>query len=443
MLFYPLKFYLAKIFYLDLRSLALFRIGLGIISLYNLFSLYPNIDDFFGQHGVAPLSLATSNLNFSFHAISDNTFFLHILFLLHALFSIMLLLGFHSRLASILCWIMTISLINRLPIIVYGADRALHVFLMWGAFLPLGARFSLDAYFSRSKLPAPNKIVSMATIAFFCQILMIYAFNAIGKNNPAWNLDYNALYYILNSHTFAKPLGIWLVQFPDFLKCLTLLTFLLETYGGFLLFSPVLPTLCRSIVIIIFITFHLCIHITLDVGWFSIIMIIIWTALIPSRWWQNTHHFSKENSSTTIAFNKINSVVVAMLLIFIFVINYRFVDINILHSGSKETIIEDFAKNAGLYQKWYVFPFSSRVNREYFYSPIYADTLDREHPPISKPIRIERSDRWIDLLEKVNRNEFSDFKFYLSTYFTYHWNMNPQNQKIKSVHIFYKDEPIP
>ena len=44
--------YIKEIFYLDLRSLAVFRIGLGLTILYNLYSLYSDIDVFYGPRGI-------------------------------------------------------------------------------------------------------------------------------------------------------------------------------------------------------------------------------------------------------------------------------------------------------------------------------------------------------------------------------------------------------
>lgn len=429
--------YLSQVFCLDLRSLSLFRIGLGLTILYNLYSIYPNLDAFYGPHGVAPLYAIKSELNWSLYAISDNFYFLRTFFILHVVFAIMLIVGFRTRLATILCLIMTVSLIHRAPILSYGADKIVKVFLMWGAFLPLGAYFSFD----HRKNNLPDQFFSMATIAFICQLIIIYTFNAMTKTHQSWSQDFTALQYVFSSHDLAKPLATWFLQFPELLKCLTFLSLCLEHYGGFLLLIPFFSSLFRSVVIVMFIAYHAFIYSTIDVGWFSVIMVCVWVALIPSTWWQKFDIRRNKNNLSGIKFRWSSGLVVGMILMYLFVLHYRYFKIHVFHNGWKENQIEAFGKQTGLYQKWSMFaPAPPLFSRKYSLLPIYAQN---SRVLISTPIQINVKDRWSDLLYQIQRDEFKKYKAYVEAYYTYRWNQeHPEEQQVKTINIFYEDEAI-
>lgn len=279
-----LKSYLQVIFSLDARSLGILRIGLGLISIYNLALFYPSIELFFGPLGVLPAWEHKPLAAFSIHAISDNTTFIHLIFLVHLLFSAMLCAGYKTRLATIACWFLTVSLFNRAPQISFGGDEVMRALLLWGMFLPLGRRFSVDQVNNAGKPPLGDRVVSWAGAALIIQIIIIYLVNGFGKNDPAWNTDFTALYYFFND-TVAKAPAKFLLNFPDMLMVLTGLALYLERFATLLLLLPNVAVF-RTAAIVLFVVFHLCIDVTMKVGWFSWIMIIYWLGLIPSECWR-------------------------------------------------------------------------------------------------------------------------------------------------------------
>jgi hypothetical protein len=95
------KFYTFQSFFdLDLRSLSLMRILIGIMiivdCLYRMQSLVPHYTDV----GIVPRS-AISNYNFgwyiSLYNITGNSFFVLVLFIINIIFAFLLIIGYRSK----------------------------------------------------------------------------------------------------------------------------------------------------------------------------------------------------------------------------------------------------------------------------------------------------------------------------------------------------------
>src|SRR5689334_19621469 len=112
---------LKEMFSTDLRSLALYRIGLGVVMLADLATRVMDLSVFYTDAGLAPRSLVLSSLPkpyaISIHMISGSLPSQVIIFTLHAAFAILLLVGYRTRLMTILCWFFTMSLDNRTQVV--------------------------------------------------------------------------------------------------------------------------------------------------------------------------------------------------------------------------------------------------------------------------------------------------------------------------------------
>lgn len=436
--------FISKIFYLDLRSLAVFRIGLGLISLYNLFAIYPDINAFFGANGIAPLSAFKADLKWSVYCFSDHFYFIRCLFILHVIFSAMLVVGFQTRLATILCWIMTVSLINRLPIVIYGADNVMQVFLMWGAFLPLGARFSLDSCIGSKYKKSTNHFISMATIAFICQLIIIYVLTSLERSHLCWTQEYTALYYIFSDHEYAKPFATWLLIFPRFLQLLTFLSILLELYVVFLLIMPIFSSFFRGVVVALFLIFHLFMYLTLNLDWFPFVMIACWTALIPSSWWQKLSLAESSNIIVGINFRKVVDSVVSLILCYVLIVNFHCIGMKKFHQEWRENSIEDFGRILGIYQKWNMFSLDNPewTGRHYIYF-VDAKSLSKNKSNPVQFLEIPKTKRWEKILGSINLKEQSKHLKYLKQYLVTYWKKKYSiDVNINLVRVEYHREKI-
>jgi predicted DCC family thiol-disulfide oxidoreductase YuxK len=275
----------------DLRSLALFRIGLAIIVILDLIARASALSAHYSDAGVLPRQVLQNGLlhpwYWSFHLLNGQAWAQGVLFAIAIFFALLLLVGYRTRWATIAVWALTVSLHNRNPFLLFAGDDVLRAVLFWAMFLPLGASYSLESALNSSPNPLPKRVVSGATFAFMVQLCFIYIWSAAFKTKSAiWFPDGNAVYYALHFDQYATPFGLWMATWPLGLqKVLTFGALLLEWAGPLLIFIPIYSSFFRCIAIVLFILLHIGFGISFEIGMFSYLSIVNWTALIPSEVW--------------------------------------------------------------------------------------------------------------------------------------------------------------
>lgn len=270
-------------FVLDLRALALLRIGVAAIILLDLAVRSTDLEAHYSNLGVLPVGAlvehAWTPYQFSLHASSGLWQTQAVLFLIAASAAVALLVGYHTRLATLASWILLISLQNRNPLIGQGGDDLLRMLLFWGFFLPWGRVWSRDA--QRLSPPTSYAYCSAATVAYIVQLALLYWCTAILKNGREWTHDGTALYYALSLDQLLLPGGRLLYPHPKLLQFLTFATWYVELLLPFALFIPVKVSWWRTLVIGTLAVFHLGISLTLFVGLFFIINFVSLLGLLP------------------------------------------------------------------------------------------------------------------------------------------------------------------
>jgi len=269
---------------IDIRSLALFRMGLALVLLGDVYIRLQDITVHYSDWGVLPRDLLIAKVgdiwHFSLHLINGSAQFQLFLFILSALCAFALLCGYRTRLATILSWLLLISVHSRNPLILQGGDTALRLLLFWAMFLPLGSCWSIDSWKSHEK--TGTQIVSVASLALLLQVCFIYWFSALLKTDDSWRLDGTAIWYALNIEQFSTTFGLSLLNHPTLLKILTFSTLYLEAFGPFLAFSPIWTGPLRFATALTFILFHLIgINLAMDLGHFVYVCTVAWLIFIP------------------------------------------------------------------------------------------------------------------------------------------------------------------
>lgn len=289
-------------FSLDYRSLAVLRIGVGVTILLDIIQRTFDLRAFYSDAGVLPrveyLRLWENKWWISLHMAGGLSSFEAILFVIAAIFAIMLILGYRTRFAMIMTWFFLISVQMRNPVILQGGDVLFRVVLFWMMFLPLGKVWSLDRLFNRIARPTTESYFSAATVAYIIQICLLYLFTGILKTGTAWH-DGTAVYYALNVDQLITPMGAYLREFPNIMQILTHTTWYLETYGVLLFFSPIETGLFRSMGIFLFACLQIGFNISMRLGLFGMIAIVVTLGLLPSGFWNEGW-----NSFTTWISNK-------------------------------------------------------------------------------------------------------------------------------------------
>ncbi len=278
------------VFGADLRSLAVFRIVIALLVLADLANRATDLTAHYTDEGVLPrtdlVQEVLSPWSFSLNLMNGQPFFQALLFCVAAVAALGLLVGYRTRLMTVVVWVLLLSIQWRNPL-VGGADGPLlRLMLFWGMFLPLGAYWSVDSALRGAAQRLSTRFLSLATLGLFMQIAFVYWFTAALKSGPEWRHDGTALYYALNLDQIATPVGRYLLNFPDLLTVLTFATYGLEALGPFLLFCPFFTGPVRTGAVMAFMSLHFGIWLSMDIGIFPWISAFCMVCFLPTWFWE-------------------------------------------------------------------------------------------------------------------------------------------------------------
>lgn len=286
------------VFSIDLRSLALMRIMLALLILVDLVLRSRFMTLFYTDVGILPREkwvIVNHKWYLSLHAASGELWWQIILFIVAGLFAIGLLIGYRTRLMSILSWLLLISLLNRNEMVLQGGDILLAVMSFWAIFLPLGAKWSIDAALQPEHQRNPNQLrfqpdsaqlyFSVATVAVIVQVLSLYIFTAILKTGAPWRFPFEAAHYTLEIQHFATPIGVWFKQFSLLLPFGAAFVIITEFIGPVLVLLPFKWPITRIIGLLMLASLHVAFILLIHIGLFPLIDFMSLTLLIPSAIW--------------------------------------------------------------------------------------------------------------------------------------------------------------
>ncbi|PYY15322.1 MAG: hypothetical protein DMG60_18010 [Acidobacteria bacterium] len=284
--------YLEAAYSLDLRSLALFRMALGAVLLGDLLWRAGDLTVFYTDFGVLPRAALLDKFlpanRFSLHMMSGQLIFQAMLFMVAAVFAVMLVAGIRTRLAAFASWFMVVSIQTRNPIILQGGDVYVRLLAFMAIFLPLGALYSVDAALRDPEKERPARFAHFSTpgLALIAQVAMVYAFAVLLKTAPEWRRDFSAVYYALQIQQMSTPLGKLLLHFPKLLPWLTRGTLVQEGTIPFLLLTPFLAGPARMLAAVLIIALHVGLGLSIRLGHFPYIACTAALPLIPTWFWE-------------------------------------------------------------------------------------------------------------------------------------------------------------
>ena len=271
---------------IDLRTLAVFRIFLAISVLAEVSSYLPHLEFFFSDSGVYPRadSMGSASLRWSLYYVSGHWLWALVLLVTTYLAAAALLVGYRTRLATLVCWVLVVSLEQRAGMLTSGADMQLKLLLFWAMFVPLGARLSVDAGLSKQGAPQ-SSYASIVTLALMVQVACLYFFGALLKTGATWRETHDAVYYSLHANYINTPLASYVGNLTDLLRWLTVYVFHLELFIVALLFFPVATGLLRLIALPFLISLHIGFALFLSIGIFPLVSITGLMVFIPGLVW--------------------------------------------------------------------------------------------------------------------------------------------------------------
>lgn len=276
------------VFALDLRSLALFRFCLGLLVSLDCWARLADVGAFYSDGGVLPRALLLaedpSGL-WSLAYLQGSSLFQASLLVLGALAGAALAFGYHTRRALLVVWVVLISMQTRNPLVLIEGDRLLLCLLFWSLWVPLAARWSLDAALSPRSPPSDHRHLSWGGAALLVQLLSAYLFAAALKQDPAWWPDGRAVHDLLELDRLALPLGQLLREIPGWHTALSYGVYGLEWAAPFLVLAPWATQTLRHVALVLLGILQLGLGLTLALGLHSWVNLAALTLLLgPALW---------------------------------------------------------------------------------------------------------------------------------------------------------------
>lgn len=277
------------LFRLDLRSLALARVLLGLLAIYDIGRRIPEIEAFFSDDGIMSRADVIHNAEITWRMtllnLNGSYEYALLVAIIGLLASITFTLGWKTRISNLVIWLVIISFQARFPeIATSGGDMLLRIFFFWSLFLPMSAVYSFDHAVTGGDRKE-KEYFSVFTSIWIMQVFALYFFTFIYKWAPVYHTDFNAVWYMLQLELYTTPFGQWMGKQYMLTKVLSALSYLLELVGPLMLLIPWKRDMWRGAAVLAFFGFHLGIGATMYLGNFVPICLIIWVALIPTSWW--------------------------------------------------------------------------------------------------------------------------------------------------------------
>jgi hypothetical protein len=195
------------------------------------------------------------------------------------------LIGWRTRLMSVLSFVLLASLVRRNPYVCHTGDVLLKALSFWAMFLPLGARLSLDRWRRPGGALEGPRVLSLATAGVTLQIFVFYFMAGYLKTRYAVWREGEAVWVFTNVIEYTRPFGAWLGQHPSLCRAITYATLVLEGVAPFFFLCPFGARWLRPLLVLAFASFHLTLQFTIHIGIFQMLCIVMLSLLLPSACW--------------------------------------------------------------------------------------------------------------------------------------------------------------
>lgn len=408
-------------FLLDLRSLALFRVGAALLILVDLLIRFQDLH-FYTPDGVCPIE-AMPHSHWTMKHLELYRWVSQAagaggvlgLSLLAALAALSLGVGFFSRTSAALSWYLLASIQNRNIYLNDGGDLLLRIILLICVFLPVGARWSWDARRNPHWKGLSNRYFSLATVAYVVQVCTMYWMAGWLKHDESWRVTGDALYLALSIDQFSTGFAQHLLAYPGLLRVLNFLTLALELCASLFLLCPFWQPGLRLLGVVLLMAFHLGVASCLHLGLFMPICLLVLVGLIPGLVWDRLgwglprapHPESAVEDGALPSGYRLSRPARAFLVsavAFVVIQNaYTVPDARMVAGGDELRYILGYGRATGLMQNWTLFaPHPLKEDGWFVVQAEFADgstvdVLTGKPPSYQKPARVSAqfpNQRW-------------------------------------------------
>src|SRR5262245_11925197 len=149
---------------------------MAVVILALLWERLFDLRDFYTDEGIMPRAELAGRL-VDLYRLSGSFAWAATLYALTALATLLLALGWHTRVVTPIVWVLVLSMQRRNPLVLDGGDAFMRVMLFWAMFADWGAAYSLDARAGRGAV----RIWSLPVRLLELQLITVYVVTVLRK----------------------------------------------------------------------------------------------------------------------------------------------------------------------------------------------------------------------------------------------------------------------
>jgi hypothetical protein len=261
------------------KPLACFRIGLTAVLLLQGLSIARNLTELYGQFGIVQRDLVESITpggiprigwlvdRLAPYGVSDMAC-VRTVFLLYITSLACLLIGWQTRVAAVLAWVSHMALNVSGNMSIYGVDQFANIALFYCVVMPVGHTLSADRSGRPETLTPYARIALRVLQAHLC---VVYFASGIEKATGVQWRNGEAIWRAVTRPGLGQFDLTWLAAVPWLAMAICWGTLFVEIGYAFLVW----PSRTRKLIVLATISMHAGIAVTLGLGSFAGVMIVL------------------------------------------------------------------------------------------------------------------------------------------------------------------------
>lgn len=277
------KFFYSKT---DATALCLFRIMFGFFLFLNGISL---VQDFHEWYGLGDKALVPLHDSMNFYSnfriniynwLSPTESSAWLVLITYIVTSVFIMIGFKTRVSTLICFILMVSMQNRNYSILNSGDTLMRCMLFLMIFAPTHVKYSVDAFLRKEKGMPYSPEISITTIRLMqLQFSLVYFATTLFKLKGYDWVDGTAVYYTSRLVNFQRIVLPIVFDFPSLVKFATWSALFIEFAMGTLVWVREL----RIWVLLAGLLLHLGIEVSMSIGFFEWVMIAAYILFLEPK----------------------------------------------------------------------------------------------------------------------------------------------------------------
>ncbi|MDM5450881.1 HTTM domain-containing protein [Peribacillus simplex] len=276
----------------SLIGASILRVGFGIIILYTYAINYSQRRFLWGPDGLTNTDYSQQTKPLTLYSFSNSTMYFELIFHLGIVITMLFILGYMTRIMTILNYIFLYSIYHQNGSILDGGYNLMLIISVYLILVKSNEYLSIDKHLKKSKKDNIyiNIIHNIGILSIIVQLCILYLNSSLYKvMGEPWQ-NGTALYYILQVKEFNLPWISNLILSSDILIVFgTYFTVMLQVAFPFLLFNKI----TKYIALLLIVPMHLGIAFVMGLISFSLTMVLIDTVLISDNDYKKIYTFCK------------------------------------------------------------------------------------------------------------------------------------------------------